>query len=222
MRAILGRKLGMTRVFTPEGDFIPVTVIKAGPCIVTGLRTKEKHGYEAIQVGYEEEKKAKKVKKPLKGFFDKYNLKPMRILREFRGANPEEYKIGQEIRVDIFKEGEKVDVTGTSIGKGFAGAMKRHGFHGGKSSHGSKVHRRPCSAGATDAARTFKGKRGPGHMGAAKRTVQALEVIKVDKERDLILVKGPVPGARNSLVMIKNTVKVRRKKKPKIPGTVTK
>lgn len=222
MRGILGRKLGMTRIFDDEGHSIPVTVIKAGPCVVTALRTAEKNGYEAIQVGFEEVKNAKKVKRPIKGQFDKNKLQPLKNLKEFRGANPSEYKIGQEIKVDIFKKGEKVDITGTSIGKGFAGAMKRHHFGGGRASHGSKVHRQPCSAGATDAARTFKGKKGPGHMGAVKRTVQALEVMMVDEDRNLILVKGAVPGARNGLLTVKATVKIKNKKKPKILGTMTK
>jgi large subunit ribosomal protein L3 len=221
MRGILGRKLGMTRIFTPEGHSVPVTVIQAGPCVVTGLRTDDKNGYNATQLGFEEVK-PKKLNKPDKGQFDKNNLNPMRYTREIRGMNPEEYKVGQQLLADLFKEGEKVDVTGQSIGKGFAGAVKRHHFRGGGASHGQTVHRRPCSAGATDAARTFKGKRSPGHMGAARRTVQALEVIKVDKERNLLMVRGAVPGAKNSFLMIRDTVKVRNKKKPKIMGTLTK
>jgi large subunit ribosomal protein L3 len=222
MQGILGKKLGMTRIFTAEGQSVPVTVIQAGPCVVTALRTNEKNGYEAIQLGFEEVKKVKKVIKPVKGQFTKINVQPMKNLKEIRGANPSEYKVGQQLNVDIFKEGDKVDVVGISIGKGFAGAMKRHNFSGGGNSHGSTVHRRPCSAGATDAARSFKGRRNPGHMGAKQRTVQALEVIKVDKDKNLLLIKGSVPGARNSLITVYNTLKVRKKRKPKILGTQTK
>jgi large subunit ribosomal protein L3 len=221
MRGILGRKLGMTRIFTEEGKSVPVTVIQAGPCVVTALRTQDKNGYTATQLGFEEVK-PKKLTKPEKGQFDKNNLGTMRFTREIRGMDPAEYKIGQQLMADLFKEGEKVDVIGQSIGKGFAGAVKRHHFRGGSSTHGQTVHRRPCSAGATDAARTFRGKRGPGHMGAARSTVQALEVVKVDKDRNLLMVKGSVPGAKNGVLMIRNTVKVRNKKKPKIMGTLTK
>ncbi len=219
MRGIMGKKLGMTRIFDKEGNSVPVTVIKAGPCLITGLRTQDKDGYQAVQLGFEEVRKMKNVRKPVKGQFSKNNLKPQRYLRELRGVNPDEFKIGQEVTVDLFKEGEKVDISGTSIGKGFAGGMKRHNFSGGGRTHGSRVHRRPCSAGATDAARTFPGKRSPGHMGASKTTVQNLEVIKIDKDKNLMLVKGAVPGARNSVLMIKNTVKVKGQRKPKIMGT---
>jgi len=219
MRGILGRKLGMTRIFNIEGNAVPVTVIKAGPCFISEIRTIEKNNYKAIQLGFEEVSKNKRVSKPVKGQFEKYKLQPMRILREIRVENPVDYTIGQQISADIFKEGEKVDVIGTTIGKGFQGGMKRHGFSGGGASHGSKVHRRPCSAGATDAARTFKGKRSPGHMGSATYTAQALEVVKVDGEKNLILVKGAVPGARNSILMVRETKKVKHKRKPKILGT---
>lgn len=221
MRGIIGRKLGMTRIFDPEGNCLPVTVIKAGPCVVCDIRTKEKNGYEAVQLGFEEARKGK-VTKPVKGQFDKNKTKPQRHLREVRGANAMGLKIGQEVTADIFKEGEKVDVSGTSIGKGFAGGMKRHHFRGGGNSHGSTVHRRPCSAGATDAARTFRGKRGPGHMGAANRTVQALEVVRVDKEKSLIIVRGAIPGSRGGLVMVNETVKVKAKRRHKVMGTVSK
>lgn len=222
MQGILGKKLGMTRVFTPEGHSVPVTVIKAGPCVVTGLRTTEKNGYEAVQIGFEEvEKPAKKLAKPVIGQFKKNEVKPMRYLREIRGANPADYEIGQSVKVSIFKEGQKVDITGTSIGKGFAGVVKRFGWRGGKASHGSKVHRQPCSAGATDAARTFKGRRNPGHMGAVRRTIQGLKIVRVDPDRDLLLVKGAVPGPRKSLLFIRETARVRRKRKPKIQGTIT-
>lgn len=221
MRGILGRKIGMTRIFDAAGKALPVTVIKAGPCTVVNLRTSDKNGYEAVQIGFEDVKK-NKVTKPIKGQFEKNKIKAKKVLKEIRGANEMDLKVGQEISADIFKEGERVDIIGTSIGKGFAGAMKRHNFSGGGASHGSTVHRRPCSAGATDAARTFKGKRSPGHMGAARSTSLGLEVVRVDKDKNLLLVKGAVPGAQNGLLMIRETVKVARKRKPKILGTIVK
>jgi large subunit ribosomal protein L3 len=211
----------MARIFDPAGNAVPVTVVKAGPCVVTNLRTSEKNGYEAVQLGFEETKKGK-LTKPRLGDFEKSKLKPQRHLKELRGDNSLGLKVGQEVQVDIFKEGEKVDVTGTSIGKGFAGAMKRHNFSGGAASHGGMVHRRPCSAGATDAARTFKGKRSPGHMGAVTKTVQGLQVVRVDKERNLILIRGAVPGAKNGLLTIKETVKVAKRRRHKIKGTMVK
>lgn len=222
MKGILGKKLGMTRIYNAEGHSIPVTVIKAGPCTVTALRTVEKHGYEAIQISFEPVPKGRWVSKPITGQFVKKDLQVHRYLREIRGISPTNYRVGQEILVDIFKEGEKVDIIGTSIGKGFAGAVKRYHFSGGGASHGSMFHRSPCTNGGTDAARTFKAKRGPGQMGAVRRTVQNLEIIKIDKDRNLLLIKGAVPGARNSFLMIHNTVKVRKKRKPRILGTQTK
>jgi len=219
MRGILGKKLGMTAIFNEEGNRIPVTVMKAGPCVVTDVRTVEKNGYGAIQIGFEALHK-KRVTKPLKGQFDRNKIQPLRYLREIRLNSTDEFKAGQEIKVNIFKEGEKVDIIGTSIGKGFAGAMKRWNFKGGGSSHGSSIHRRPCSAGATDAARTFKGKKSPGHMGSGSSTVLNLEVVKVYPDRDLLLIRGAVPGSRDSLVMIRETVKKKRRKKHKIKGTV--
>ena len=219
MRGLLGKKLGMTSIFNEEGSRIPVTVVKLGPCVVTDVRDSEKNGYTAIQIGFEPMHK-KRVKKPIKGQFDRAKLQPVRHLREIRVDSVADFKTGQELKVDTFKAGEKVDVIGTSIGKGFAGAMKRWNFGGGRASHGSKVHRQPCSAGATDAARTFKGKKGPGQMGNKSCTALNLEVVKVDPDKDLMLIKGAIPGHRDSLVLVRETVKIRRKKKAKIKGTV--
>lgn len=219
MRGLLGKKLGMTSIYNEEGTKIPVTVVKVGPCVVTSIRTTEKNGYEAIQLGFEPLHK-KRVTKPLKGQFDRFKLQPVRYLREFRVDSTADYTTGQELKCDIFSEGEKVDVIGTSIGKGFAGGMKRWNFSGGGSSHGSCVHRQPCSAGATDAARTIRGKRSPGHMGNATSTALNLEVIKVQPEKNLLLIKGAVPGHDDGLVMIRETVKVHRKRKTKIKGTM--
>ena len=218
MRGILGKKLGMTSIFNEEGNRIPVTVMKLGPCVVTGIRTKEKNGYEAIQIGFESLHK-KRVIKPVMGQFDKHKLQPLRYLREIRVNSTEQYQVGQEIKTDIFTAGEKIDVIGTSVGKGFAGAMKRWNFGGGGNSHGSTVHRRPCSAGSTDAARTIKGKRSPGQMGNSTSTALNLEIVRVIPDKDIILVKGAVPGHNDSLVMVRETVKKRKQKKHKIKGT---
>lgn len=223
MRGILGKKLGMTSIFTEQGFRVPVTVVKAGPCVVTEVRTQDKNGYKAVQLGFEPytvgKDKKMRITRPVKGQFDRHKLDPQRHLKEIRVQSTDEFKIGQEIKVDIFKEGEKVDVIGTTIGKGFAGGMKRWNFSGGGNTHGSKVHRRPCSAGATDAARTFKGKRSPGHLGDSSSVSLNLEIVKVLPERDLILVKGAIPGHRDSLVLVRETVKIKRKKKAKIKGT---
>lgn len=219
MRGILGKKIGMTAVYDEEGVRIPVTVIKAGPCVVTDIRTEKKNGYNAIQVGYESIHK-NRLTRPEKGQFDRFKLKPLRYLKEISVETPDEFKEGQEIKVDIFKVGERVDVIGTSVGKGFAGAMKRWNFNGGGASHGSKVHRRPCSAGSTDPARSFKGKRGPGQMGNTSSTILNLEVVRIDTEKDMLLVRGAVPGSKNSLVMVRETVKISKGKKYKIRGTV--
>ena len=220
MRGLIGRKIGMTRIFGDGGQVIPVTIIKAGPCLVTEIRTVERDGYNAVQLGFEKltspevkskeairHKAEKKLKKPLKGQFDKRNLDYRRHLKEIRFREKPEYEIGQEIDVDIFEPGEKVDVRGRSKGKGFTGAMKRHGFRGGPRSHGSMSHRRPASGGSTDAARTFKGSRRPGHMGASWKTVKALTVVDIDKNNHLLMVKGSVPGGINNLLIIKETAK---------------
>ncbi|MCE1247172.1 MAG: 50S ribosomal protein L3 [Firmicutes bacterium] len=218
MRGILGKKLGMTRIFDKDGNSVPVTVIKAGPCTIGEVRTKEKNGYNAVQLGFDPIHK-KRVNKPVEGQFKKLKIQPVRFLKEIRVASTDGFATGQEIKADIFKEGEKVDVIGTSIGKGFQGAMKRHNFNGGRASHGSKIHRQPCSAGATDGARTFKGRRGPGHMGDSSSTVLNLEVVRVDAEKNLILIRGAVPGHDESLILVRETVKKKHKKKYKIKGT---
>lgn len=206
-KAILGLKVGMTQIFDNEGKAIPVTVISANPNIVVQKKTVENEGYEAIQVGFDD-KAEKKVTKPIKGHFAKAKVATKRYLREFRLEDAGTYEVGQEIKVDIFKEGEKVDISGVSKGKGFAGAIKRHNFHRGPMKHGSKYHRWAGSMGASSSpSRTLPGKKLPGHMGAENTTVVNLEVVKVDPEKNIILVRGGVPGIRGSLVMIKNTVK---------------
>ena len=205
-KAILGKKIGMTQMFSPEGKAVPVTVIEAGPCVVVQTKTTDNDGYEAIQVGFDEIKETR-ANKPQKGHFAKANVKPMRYLREFRVENAAEYQLGQELKADIFAVGDAVDVTGTSKGKGFQGPIKRHGQSRGPMAHGSKYHRRTGSLGAMGNNRVFIGHKLPGRMGNDKVTVQNLEVVKVDAERNLILVKGAIPGAKKSLVTIKTSVK---------------
>lgn len=207
VKGILGRKLGMTQVFDENGNIIPVTVIKAGPVKVVQKKTVESDGYSAIQVGFEDVKPAR-VNKPIKGHFDKGGVEYKRVLREFRIENPEDYEVGQEIKVDTFKEGEKVDVAGTSKGKGFQGVIKRWGQGRGPMAHGSKYHRGVGSMGGSSSpSRTFKGKKMPGRMGGERVTVQNLEVVKVDPEHNLMLLKGAVPGPKGGLLVIRNSVK---------------
>ncbi|MCL6476833.1 MAG: 50S ribosomal protein L3 [Peptococcaceae bacterium] len=208
-KAILGRKVGMTQVFTAEGLAVPVTVIEAGPCYVVQKKTLEKDGYGAIQVGFGE-KRERLFNKPLKGHFNKAGVRPLRFLKELRLEDWDSYQVGQEIKVDVFNSGEKVDVVGTSKGRGFAGGIKRHGFHRGPMAHGSKYHRRPGSLGAKGPARVFKGRKLPGHYGAERVTVQNLEVVRVDADRNLLAVKGAVPGPRGGLLIIKDSVKARK------------
>ncbi|MBZ4650522.1 50S ribosomal protein L3 [Thermosipho sp. (in: thermotogales)] len=200
MKMIIGRKVGMTRIFKDD-KVIPVTVIKAGPCYVVQKKTIDTDGYNAIQIGFEE---AKKVNKPMEGVFKKAGVKPLKILKEFRVENPEEFELGQEIKVDIFAEGDKIDITGWSKGRGFAGAMKRWGFRGGPKSHGAKFHRELGSVGQhTEPARIFKGKKMPGQYGNERVTILNSEIVKIDVENNLIAVKGGVPGARGGLVLIR-------------------
>jgi len=202
VQAILGRKIGMTQIFDETGQAIPVSVIQAGPCVVTQIKTPEKDGYVAVQVGFGEVS-PKRVNKPLKGHFKKANVPPLRYLREVPVDDLSGIEVGKEIRVaEVFKAGDKVKVTGTSKGRGFQGVVKRHHFHGGPQSHGSMVHRKPQSSGATDAARTFKGVKKPGHMGAERVTQKGLTVVRVDAERNLLLVRGAVPGANGGLLYI--------------------
>jgi large subunit ribosomal protein L3 len=209
MKAILGEKVGMTQIFQ-EDMLIPVTVCKAGPCVVTQVKVPEKDGYEAVQLGYGEVK-PERVNQPMKGHFKKVNCEPQRFLAEVPLSSGE-YKPGQKVRVDIFAEGDRADVTGVSRGKGFAGVVKRWGFSGGPASHGSRFHRAPGSIGAcATPSRVFKGKKLPGHMGTDNVTVQNLLVVRVDQERDLLLLKGAVPGPRGSLLLIRESVKGSKK-----------
>ncbi|HAA80257.1 MAG TPA: 50S ribosomal protein L3 [Thermoanaerobacter sp.] len=206
-KGILGKKHGMTQIFNEKGEVIPVTVIEAGPCVVVQKKTVETDGYNAIQVGFGDVKE-KRLTKPLIGHFKKAGVPFKRYLREFRLDDISGYEVGSEIKVDIFKPGDRVDVTGISKGKGFAGVVKRYGANRGPMSHGSKYHRRVGSMGATtDPGRTFKGKIMPGHMGHERVTIQNLEVVKVDPELNLLLVKGSVPGPKGSLLIIKDSVK---------------
>ncbi len=205
-KGLLGIKVGMTQVFNEQGEVVPVTVISAGPCQVIQKKTVEKDGYNAIQVGFKP-RKEHRVNKPLKGHFAKAGTPTYQYVREFRVADPDAYEIGQEIDVELFAEGEKIDVTGTSKGKGFAGTIKRHGFGRGPKTHGSDYHRRTGSLAAKGPARVFKGRKLAGHMGVERVTVQNLEVVRADKERNLLLVKGAVPGPRKGLVIIREAVK---------------
>ena len=206
-KAILATKVGMTQIFNEDGVLTPVTVLQAGPCVVTQVKTVENDGYSAVQVGFGE-KREKLVNKPLKGQFDKAGVSYKRFLREFKFDNAEEYQLGQEIKADIFAAGDKIDATATSKGKGFQGAIKRHGQSRGPMAHGSKFHRHAGSNGAcSDPSRVFKGKGMPGQMGNKKVTIQNLEVVRVDVENNVILVKGCVPGPKKSLITIKESVK---------------
>lgn len=207
MKAILGKKIGMTQVFSSTGELIPVTVVESRDMVVVQKKTIEKEGYNAIQVGFGDTK-IKNVVKPKKGHFEKAKVEPKRFLREIRVDNIDDYEIGQKIGVEIFSEGEKVDVVGISKGKGFQGSIKRHGHHTGDASHGSKFHRLRGSLGSsTGMARVVKGMPHHGHMGNEKRTVLNLEVVKVDTNRNLILVKGGVPGPKKGLLKIRETVR---------------
>ncbi|HHZ17338.1 MAG TPA: 50S ribosomal protein L3 [Peptococcaceae bacterium] len=205
-KAILGTKIGMTQIFDEAGRAIPVTVIEAGPCTVVQKKTEENDGYNAIQLGFGVAKE-KDLNKPQKGHFEKAQLSLLRHLKEFRVDDVSAYEPGQEIKVDVFAAGDYVDVVGISKGKGFAGGIKRHGMHRGPMKHGSKYHRRPGSLGAKGPARVFLGRKMPGRAGGQRVTVQKLQVVKVDPERNLLLVKGAVPGPKKSLVTIKSSVK---------------
>ena len=222
-KAILATKVGMTQIFTEDGASVPVTVLQAGPCVVTQVKTVENDGYSAVQVGFvdkkerivNKDKNGKKeivhrhgVNKALKGHFDKAGVSCKRYVREFRLEDAEEYTLGSEIKADVFAAGDKIDASAISKGKGFQGAIKRHGQHRGPMAHGSKFHRHQGSNGACSSpSRVFKGKGMPGHMGCVKVTVQNLEIVRVDAENNLLLVKGAVPGPKKALVTIKETVK---------------
>ena len=206
MKGILGRKIGMTSVFAKDGKLVPVTVIEVEPNVVSQIKTKEKDGYEAIQLAAFE-KREKLANKPEVGHMKKANTTPKRFLREIRGVNVNDYTLGQTIGVDIFEAGEIVDVTGTSKGKGFQGVIKRHNQHIGPKGHGSQYHRGVGSLGTLLPMHVLKGKKMPGQMGNVQRTVQNLEIVSIDTENSVILVKGNVPGAKKSLVMIRTAVK---------------
>lgn len=206
-KAILATKVGMTQIFNEDGKLIPVTVLQAGPCAVTQVKTVENDGYNAVQVGFGDIREVL-VNKPRKGHFAKAGVANKRFLKEFKFENATDYTVGQEIKVDIFSVGDKIDATGTSKGKGFQGAIKRHGLSRGPMGHGSKYHRHAGSNGAaTTPGRVFKGKHMPGQMGNVKVTVQNLEVVKVDVDNNIILVKGAVPGPKKAMIMLKETVK---------------
>ena len=206
-KAILATKVGMTQIFNEDGTLVPVTVLQAGPCVVTQVKTVENDGYSAVQVGFGE-KREKLVNKPMKGMFDKAGVPYKRFVREFKFENAEEYSVKDEIKADIFAAGDKVDASAIAKGKGFQGAIKRHGQSRGPMAHGSKYHRHAGSNGACSSpSKVFKGKKMPGHMGAKKVTTQNLEIVRVDAENNLILVKGAVPGPKKALVTIKETCK---------------
>lgn len=206
-KAIMATKVGMTQIFDENGQFIPVTVLQAGPCVVTQVKTCDKDGYEAVQVGFGDIREVL-VNKPRKGIFAKAGVANKRFLKEFKFENSAEYSVGQEIKADIFAAGDKIDVSGVTKGHGFQGAIKRHGLSRGPMGHGSKYHRHAGSNGpATTPGRVFKGKHMPGHMGSVNVTIQNLEVVRVDLENNMLLVKGAVPGAKKSLVVVKEAVK---------------
>ena len=208
-KSILGKKLGMTQIFTEEGKVVPVTVVEAGQCVVVGNKTVENDGYNAVQLGFGAVK-YKNVTKPMQGVFAKAGVTPVKFIREIRLADASEFTAGQIIGVDTFAAGEMVDVVGTAKGKGFAGGIKRHNFARGPMGHGSKSHREPGSIGprmSGGGGKVFKGKKLPGQMGGQRVTIQRLSVVRIDTERNLILIKGAIPGPKKGLVIIKNTVK---------------
>jgi len=206
-KAIMAKKIGMTQVFSETGNLIPVTVLEAGPCVVVQKKTMENDGYEAIQVGFAEVKE-KHVTKPLKGHFEKADVEAKKYLKEFRLEDITGYEVGAEIKADIFEAGDKIDVSGISKGKGYQGAIKRHGQSRGPMGHGSKYHRGLGSlSSGTTPGRVKKGKRMPGHMGAVKVTVENLEVVRTDAEKNLLLVKGAVPGPKGAILFVKDSVK---------------
>lgn len=211
MPAILGRKLGMTQVFDGSGNIVPVTVVEAGPCVVVGLRTPAREGYAAVQLGFDplpEKPRPRAPQKPYRGIFTKRGLAPMRVVREVRLAAGETFEVGQAVRADAFSEGARVDVTGVSKGKGFAGAIKRHNFGGQRDSHGvSLMHRAIGSIGVSNVARVWKGKRMPGRLGGTRSTVKGLRVVSVDTERNVLLIHGAVPGPSGGVVLVRSAGK---------------
>ena len=201
-KGILGKKIGMTQVFRDDGTLVPVTVVEAGPCVVVQKKTEEQDGYNSVQLGFEDIDE-RKLNKPEKGHFDKNDIEPKRYLQEFEGFE-DEVEEGEEITVELFEEGQKVNVTGTSKGKGFAGNVKRHNHGTGPKTHGSHFHRAPGSIGSVDAARVFKGQKMPGRMGGDQVTIKNLEVVKVDTEKNVLLLKGAVPGPKKTLLTIQS------------------
>jgi len=199
---LLGKKVGMTRIFTDDGKAVPVTVVQAGPCTVVQRRTGQTDGYEALQIGFERHSR-RRTNSPMTGHFESRGIAPLKYLTEFRVDAEEEYEEGQELTVELFSEGERVEVTGQTKGRGFAGVVKKYGFRGGPASHGSKVHRSLQSAGATDAQRIFPGTRMPGQMGNKQTTIKGLTVVAVDTEDNLLLIKGGIPGPNGGLVIIR-------------------
>ena len=207
MKTLIGKKVGMTQIFDEKGKVIPVTVIEAGPCVVSQVKSVETDGYNAIQLGFEDVKESK-LNKPRRGRFEKLNIAPKKHLREFRLDSVEGITVGTELTVAEFAEGDKLDIQGTSKGKGFQGVIKRHGQHRGPMGHGSMYHRRPGSMGPTSTpGRVFKGKKLPGHMGKVTVTIQNLDVIKVDTDKNVVLVKGSVPGPKGAILKLKTSVK---------------
>ena len=201
-RGILGKKLGMTGVFTPEGRYVPATVIEAGPCVITQIKTRKTDGYDALQLGFGE-KRSSRVNKPLQGHFKKSGDKCFQFIKEFSVENPADYEIGQELTTELFKVGERVDVVGTTKGRGFSGVIKRHGFHRGPMTHGSRNIRRPGSVGCSAwPAKIIKGKKMPGQYGNDRKTIRNLEIVDIRSDDNLILVKGAVPGAESGLVSV--------------------
>ncbi len=206
-KTLIGKKVGMTQIFDEQGKVIPVTVIEAGPCTVVQLKTVETDGYTAVQLGFGDVKEHKVIK-PVRGHYTKVNLKPKKHLREFRVNSVDDLKVGDELKVDTFEVGDKLDIQGTSKGKGFQGVIKRHGQSRGPMGHGSMYHRRPGSMGPTSTpGRVFKGKKLPGHMGHETVTIQNLEVVKIDLDKNVVLVKGSVPGAKGAILKLKTSVK---------------
>lgn len=206
---ILGKKVGMTRLFSENGEVVPVTVIQAGPCPIMQVKTKENDGYEAIQIGFGQ-KRENAINEPARGHFKKANVTPVRLLKEFGTEGLDSFQVGDQLTVQMFSAGELVDVTGTSKGKGFTGVMERWGFKGGKASHGAETHRHPGSIGASSfPSRVLKGMPMAGRMGGARVTVQNLKIVRVDPERNLLLVKGAVPGPKNGIVMIRKSAKAK-------------
>src|SRR5262245_42497054 len=214
---LIGRKVGMTQVFGDDGSHIPVTIVEAGPCTVVAVRTRESHGYDALQLGFQ--KGRRKMAKPAAGVFKKLNLEPMRVLREVRLEKPEMlqgYEVGKPVTAELFSPGELVDVVGVTKGKGFQGGVKRHGWFGGDATHGSMFHRAPGSIGASsDPSRVWPGHRLPGRMGGVQRTVLNMSVVRVMPEQNLVLLRGAVPGANGSLVMIRKSIKTTKQQQQK-------